>query len=207
MGVTERKEREKEEMRSRILEAARALFIEQGFEKTSIRNIAEAIEYSPGTLYLYFKDKNELLHALHTQAFQGFSAALAKSLQAPTAPLQLKEMGYQYVRYAMENPEMYELMFMMRGPIEALQCRQELWEEGSQSFDFLRHVVRGCQEYGILTSHDTESASMMIWSFVHGLVTLHIRQRLSFFEENAEETMQRIFDTLDTFYNQMTHAQ
>ena len=204
MGVTERKEREKEEMRSRILEAARTLFIEQGFDKTSIRNIAEAIEYSPGTIYLYFKDKNELLHALHTQAFEGFSAALAKAFEAPTAPLQLKEMGHQYIQYAIQNPEMYELIFTMRGPLEVVMCREEAWVEGKTSFDFLRQVVRGCQEAGMLRQHDVESASMMIWSFVHGLVMLHNRQRLSFFEETPEETLQRMYLALDTFYQQMT---
>ena len=69
MSVADRKEREKEEMKARILEAAKKLFLENGFEKTSIRNIAEEIEYSPGTIYLYFKDKNDLLFALHQQAF------------------------------------------------------------------------------------------------------------------------------------------
>lgn len=71
MGVADRKEREKEEMKTKILEAAKKLFLDHGFEKTSIRNIAEEIEYSPGTIYLYFKDKNELLFALHQEAFQG----------------------------------------------------------------------------------------------------------------------------------------
>ena len=61
MGVADRKEREKTEMQKRILDAARVLFLEKGFEKTSIRNIADLIEYSPGTIYLYFKDKNEIL--------------------------------------------------------------------------------------------------------------------------------------------------
>ena len=69
MGIVERKEREKEDMRRLILNAARKLFLEQGYEKTSIRNIADAIEYSPATIYLYYKDKNELLFALHEEAF------------------------------------------------------------------------------------------------------------------------------------------
>ena len=55
MGVTERKERERQEMRQRILDAAQQVFVEEGYEKASIRNIAERIEYSPATIYLYFK--------------------------------------------------------------------------------------------------------------------------------------------------------
>ena len=60
MGIAERKEREKMEMHDRILQAATVMFLEDGYEKTSIRNIADKIEYSPATIYLYFKDKDEL---------------------------------------------------------------------------------------------------------------------------------------------------
>ncbi|MFN4254387.1 MAG: PfkB family carbohydrate kinase, partial [Saprospiraceae bacterium] len=68
MGVIQRKEREKEEMRRRILDAAIHLFRERGYQATSLRNIAEAIEYSPATIYLYFKDKNAILFALQAEA-------------------------------------------------------------------------------------------------------------------------------------------
>jgi AcrR family transcriptional regulator len=59
MGVADRKERERVELRSKNLGAAKELFLDRGFKKTSIRNIAELIEHSPGIIYLYFKDKNE----------------------------------------------------------------------------------------------------------------------------------------------------
>ena len=70
MGVTERKERHKEDLKKDILTAAKELFTEKGFEATSIRAIAEKIEYSPATIYLYYKDKNEIVHALHQDGFQ-----------------------------------------------------------------------------------------------------------------------------------------
>ncbi len=57
MTIATRKQREKEEMRHLILEAAKKIFLTKGYEQASIRNIAEEIEYSPGTIYLYFKEK------------------------------------------------------------------------------------------------------------------------------------------------------
>ena len=60
MTITTRKERQKEELKGKILQAAKELFMEKGFEDTSIRNIAEKIEYSPTTIYLYFKDKDDI---------------------------------------------------------------------------------------------------------------------------------------------------
>lgn len=130
MGITERKEREKEEMRLLILKAARKLFLEQGFEKTSVRNIADAIEYSPATLYLYYKDKNELLFAVHEEAFLKLMEELSsvKDIKEPFE--RLVEMGHRYIKYAIENPELYDLMFIMTAPMETLACRDEIWEDG-----------------------------------------------------------------------------
>ena len=59
MGILERKEKQREEIRKMILEASMQLFVKEGFENVSIRKIADLIEYSPTTLYIYFKDKNE----------------------------------------------------------------------------------------------------------------------------------------------------
>ena len=75
MSITDRKEREKKEMRQAILDAALTLFREKGYDAVSIRNIAEAIEYSPATIYLYFKDKNEIFFALQYEACCSFFAS------------------------------------------------------------------------------------------------------------------------------------
>jgi AcrR family transcriptional regulator len=70
MGSAERKEREKHEMREMILAAAKKLFIKEGFEHVTIRRIAEEIEYSPATVYLYFADKDTILCALQELGFR-----------------------------------------------------------------------------------------------------------------------------------------
>jgi len=76
MSIIERKKREKEEMRRTILDAAKEIFLEKGFRSASIRNIAEKIEYSPGTIYLYFDDKDAIFHALHEDGFQRMLAMM-----------------------------------------------------------------------------------------------------------------------------------
>ncbi|MEI6899671.1 MAG: helix-turn-helix domain-containing protein, partial [Bacteroidota bacterium] len=77
MGITERKTKERQELKDLILSAAKSLFIEKGIDETSIRNIAERIEYSPATIYLYFKDKDEILHELHSQGFQELGSRMS----------------------------------------------------------------------------------------------------------------------------------
>ena len=69
MGIVERKEKQKLEIRKMILEASMKLFVEEGFAHVSIRKIADLIEYSPTTVYLYFKDKDEIFFSLHEMGF------------------------------------------------------------------------------------------------------------------------------------------
>ena len=69
MGVIERREREKEEVRRKILDAARELFASEGYERVTMRRIADAIEYSPTTIYNHFEDKDDLVHALCEEDF------------------------------------------------------------------------------------------------------------------------------------------
>src|SRR5260370_42086235 len=81
MGVQERRARQKEGVREEILDAARALFVKEGYEHVSIRKIAGKIEYAPGTIYLYFRDKAEILHRLCEETF----SKLAQRKQAINA--------------------------------------------------------------------------------------------------------------------------
>ncbi|SOD88387.1 TetR/AcrR family transcriptional regulator [Spirosoma fluviale] len=181
MGITERKEREREEMRQLILEAALKLFLTNGFEKVSIRNIADEIEYSPATIYLYFKDKNELLFALHQRGFAKMVAEF-QPLRLLNDPFEkLVEMGRAYIRFAVENPELFDLMFIMTAPMDKLD--KEDWVEGDQAFGLLMQVVQECMDAGVFQQHDIQSTAMMIWSSIHGYTALFLRKRLGMFAE------------------------
>jgi AcrR family transcriptional regulator len=196
MGITERKEREREEMRELILRSAQDLFLENGYEKTSIRGIADAIEYSPATIYLYYKDKNELLLALHVKAFEKMMQEFAV-IAAVADPLErLKSLGNQYIKFAVENPELYDLMFIMQAPLEALACKNEVWEDGMKSFDFLRFVFSECVSVGYFRADlDVDTACLTIWSYVHGLVTIYLKKRMDMFGDGREmERMQASYE-------------
>ena len=78
MGTKERREREKEEIRQKILDAARELFVQEGYDAVSMRKIAEKIEYSPTAIYLHFKDKRSVLIALCDEDFLRLARELQK---------------------------------------------------------------------------------------------------------------------------------
>lgn len=190
MGLVERKIREKEELKDSILKAAKKLFLERGFEKTSIRNIADEIEYSPGIIYHYFKDKNEIFHALHTEGFQEMGKRMG-ILSAIVDPMsRLRAMGKIYIEFGLENQDMYDLMFIIEAPIDHVETRDDLcWSEGDSSFNQLRLTVKECMQKGHFRGHRLEALSFMIWSTVHGMVSLKIRKRVNILEVSEVENI------------------
>lgn len=177
MGISERKEREKEELRNRILSVAENLFLEHGYDATSIRNIAEQIEYSPTTIYLYYKDKDSIFHALHSRAFAKLNTRFETLVNIQNPFERLIEMGKIYISFALENKELYDLMFIMKAPIKVIDGCDEGWEEGMAGFNFLKANVSACMQQGYLKSTDAEHTAFVIWSTVHGMCSLEIRNR------------------------------
>lgn len=179
MGITERKEKQKQELRKNILDASMKLFVEEGFEKVSIRRIAEIIEYSPTTIYLHFKDKDEILFHLCEIGFQKLTE-YNQNLQDFRNPLvRLHKMGENYLRFGLAHPEYYDLMFIQPAPmaaLEAMGCTDE-WHSGDKALDHLKLVISECMEAGLICKGNVDVASMAIWSTVHGLVALYIRKR------------------------------
>lgn len=178
MGVSERRIRERLDARQSILATARELFLLKGFEATTIRNIAEKIEYSPSTIYQHFKDKNEIFYTIHSEAFAELVRYLNASEMHKNPMDQLIALGQIYIQFALENPGLYDLMFIMEAPIDFLNYLEDAnWIEGKMAFDYLKSVIANCIQQGLIKETDLESLSYLIWSTVHGLVTISIRKR------------------------------
>ena len=201
MGISDRKLREKEALRERILDAAVALFLKEGFEKTSIRQIADAIEYSPATIYLYFKDKDELFFAIHHRGFDLLFARMSEATAILHPVDRLLAIGHTYLKFALENPEFYDLMFIMRAPMTAIKERAlcgEIhcdWPHGGKSFNLLLQTMQDCIDQGLIRVADAEIAALAAWSVVHGLASLYIRERLDMLDIDEPATkMQAVLE-------------
>ena len=198
MGSTERKAREKEELKALILKAARKLFVEKGIGQTTIRNIADSIDYSIGTVYVYFRDKNEILHALHTQCFADLGGQLKVLFSVKDPMERLKAMGNVYINYGLDNPDMYDLMFTLKAPMEFLETIQkDEWDEGKASFDLLKTTVKQCMDAGHFKGHKLEPLSFLIWSCVHGMCSLKIGSRTK--NVNIKNPENIVTDAYDEF--------
>jgi len=172
MGVAERKERHKEDLKKDILTAAKQLFTEKGFEATSIRAIAEKIEYSPATIYLYYKDKNEIVHALHQDGFNLLMQHFSKINFSQPAFARLIALGRAYMQFAFEHPDVYTLLFSMKEPMQHVAACEIEWHEGDKAFSLLYKTVEDCKQEGYFKDMESVGLSFMIWSAMHGLCTL-----------------------------------
>jgi len=180
-----RQERARQEMRQRIADAAMQLFLDEGFERTSIRRIAEAIGYTPGAIYSYFGDKDDILFALHTEGFAKLRALLRTIDADALSPRErLVRVGELYLRFAFENPHYYELMFIMASTGKKIEEQGE-WLVGLDTYDFLRGIVRDCIDSGVLPAGDLEAATFALWAPVHGLASLVICGRCPMIPDDA----------------------
>jgi AcrR family transcriptional regulator len=112
MGIAERKNRQKQALRERILDAARRIVMREGFAALSMRKIADAIEYSPATLYLHFASRDEIAQALCAEGYAQLLQTFVPLAAIADPAERLKALGRAYVAFGVAHPETYRLIFM-----------------------------------------------------------------------------------------------
>jgi AcrR family transcriptional regulator len=160
-------------VRRQILDAARELFAREGYERVTMRAIAEAIEYSPTTIYNHFEDKDDLVRALCHEDFGRLLEAMQHA-PAPADPLEaIRQLGHAYVTFALRHPNQYRFMFMT--PI-GKEEKLEDGNPGEASFGYLLEAVKRAAAAGFLRPVDPVLAAQILWMSVHGpaaaLITL-----------------------------------
>ena len=191
MTISNRKERQKEELKGKILQAARELFMQKGFEDTSIRSIAEKIEYSPTTIYLYFKDKDAVFCELHREGFALLNQYFRPLTHVSDPYERLKAINKAYISFAMENGEFYDLMFIINAPMKSIKKDESDWEEGKRAFAFLVNTIQECLDKGYFKGMQPEVLAFTVWSMVHGIASLEIRNRCPVVEDLNEKDLAR----------------
>lgn len=178
MTVKDRRDRERDETRGKIIEAARKLFVAEGYEAVSMRKIADAIEYSPTAIYVHFKDKRDLFAAVCSEDF-GSLAASVRDIAAVIDPVErIRQLGLAYIKFGLEHPNHYRLMFMTRMYLtpEEAKSRPEKDNPDADSWAMCRWAVAMAGEAGRLREDykDVELAAQTFWAGVHGVVSLQI---------------------------------
>jgi AcrR family transcriptional regulator len=175
MGIAERKEREKEEMKKIILDVAFEMFVTEGYAGTSLREIAKKIEYSPATIYLYYKDKEALFFDIQIQCFKKLVASYHKVVEIRDPFERLRQMGHTYMKHNIKNPQCFNLMFLHDSPMEAFK-KEDRMEKYGNAVGFLRETVKECVMQGLIKRQDEIALRLEIWAVTHGLTILFVRK-------------------------------
>ncbi|HTH03619.1 MAG TPA: TetR/AcrR family transcriptional regulator [Vicinamibacterales bacterium] len=177
MGVRERQEREREAVARAILDAARELFVAEGYQNVSIRKIAEKIEYSPAAIYGYFESKDDIFLALAEEGFRMLFAP-GHEMSIPDPIEKIRAGFWRLYTFSKEHPEHFALMFLDRSvpPIS------KDWER----FGFIREMkgrmaahIESVVKQGLFPS-DTKADDVfqILGAAIHGVAVMRLCGRL-----------------------------
>ncbi|PNQ82447.1 MULTISPECIES: TetR/AcrR family transcriptional regulator [Paenibacillus] len=198
MKHIKRRERESSEIRRKIIEAARSLFLNQGYAEVSMRKIADQIEYSPTTIYHYFANKEAVVRELLVEGNTLFLQALQQRVdEAQAAGLNaldtLKTVSDAYVRFGTANPEYYNILFISN--LESVSLVSLIDSGRFRGFELLEAGLKAAMEEGCIIQGDERLIARSVWSMLHGLTSLLLNFELPMAKSNDE----LIAFTIDTF--------
>lgn len=193
MGIKERKEREKDILRERILAAAEDLFLTKGFADVSMRKIAAKIEYSATTIYNYFKNKEEMLHALIRNYYQDFMLQVAAGFEESTDPYQnLSNILKLYVKVGAANPEKYRLLLSTYSKFGHADFTSGKY----LGFEFITKTIEECVEKDIFRELDVQITAQSLWIMVYGLLNMIITRPEYSWWKNKDALIEHSVDTM-----------
>lgn len=167
--------------RSEILEAAKRLFVTEGFEQTTIRRIAAAVGVSSAALYLYFPDKDAILRAIAESTFEALLARLELSQRGGAGPEERFRAGLlAYVEFGRAHPDEYRLTFLAKmmtasGPGRPARPCEGI-EAADRSFGILQRGVEEMMAAGRIRPSDPALTAEALWACLHGLTALLLDQ-------------------------------
>jgi AcrR family transcriptional regulator len=177
-----------DETRVRLLREARDLYLEKGLATFSLREVARRVGLSPGAVYRHFDSKEALLREVCAAGFRTFGSYLMRALTAPTPRERMMSSALQYLRFGLQNPLDYRVMFMAAAEGFAAIGPESGSGVPEPTFQFLIDRVEECMRAKVLREVDSTETAAIIWAHVHGLVSLRLTGHLRRAGEDAEFT-------------------
>jgi AcrR family transcriptional regulator len=189
METKARRERYRQETRSQILDAAREIFVRDGFEGFSMRTLARSVGCSLGAIYLYFTSKEELFDILVEQSFLHLYESLGVLLKerGKDPVRQLKRGLRLYVEWGLKHPGEYQIAFAVRNPAKKPYRTH-------RAFDAARALVKLCLGRSKAAARELELRTQALWAATHGITSL-LTQRPSFPWVSKQRLINQVIDS------------
>ncbi|HMD37473.1 MAG TPA: TetR/AcrR family transcriptional regulator [Vicinamibacterales bacterium] len=180
MGIKERQERDREAVRRSILDAARDLFVTEGFQNVSIRKIAEKIEYSPAAIYGYFAGKDDIFFALAEEGFRLLCDGSRAEARGKLTPLDQVRIRFERLyEFSREQPQYFALMFLERS-VPRISKEYERFAFAREMKGQIRAELQACIDAGDLPKTLEPTVAMrMLTVGLLGLNVLKMSDRLA----------------------------
>jgi AcrR family transcriptional regulator len=179
MGSKERQDRERQAVTDSILDAARELFLAEGYQSVSIRKIAERIEYSPAAIYSYYPSKDDIFLALAKEGFHRLDDKVQAAMGSGNALDDVRACWWAFYEFSKEQPEYFLLMFVDRSVPRITQQ----WDGFEFLQQLLNNAVAGIQkaiDAGAFPATLSANAAMhMLWAGLIGPAVVGIRHRMA----------------------------
>jgi AcrR family transcriptional regulator len=170
--VLQKRSRSRDSVRAVLLQAARDVLTKCGYEGLTIRRVAERAEYSLGSVYGYFADKDDLLYTLVRDDFVRLTEQLRAIRERAEGATAVREMLLSYVRMGLEQPQSYEIMFMLKPQLASRNASDEDVDE--HAYAIFRGCIVAAMRRGEFRRDNPDVLAQMLWASVHGLVSLRL---------------------------------
>jgi AcrR family transcriptional regulator len=179
LGVRERQEREREAVARAILDAARELFVAEGYQNVSIRKIAEKIEYSPAAIYGYFPSKDDIFLALAEEGFRLLFASEQPAVQQAPSLDGIRSGFQRFYEFSKTHPEYFALMFVDR----SVPHISRHWDRFGFVRDMKARMAEAIQTVidagGFPPGTKPDAVFRILMAAVHGVAVMRLCERLS----------------------------
>lgn len=158
-----------EDIKSRIIAAARTLYFERGPEAVTMRAVAERVGVTATALYRHVADKDALLREIMGEGSRLLGSHLFRALEAPTPLERLRATANAYLDFAAAQPQAYRALYEAGEVDEGSPIQLQ---RGAMR-RFLRDRVREAMEAGVVAPGDPDGTALSVWAMLHGLASLH----------------------------------
>ena len=195
MGVVERKEREKEQRRSQILAAGEKLFLEKGYSGVTMDELAKTCELSKGTLYIYFKSKEELFYTIRLKGLSILYEMFNESVESESTVLsKLLALGQMYLDFYYKHTTYFKIVNYFQEDYvsekdevkelkkQFLQKTNELWNEHVKIFE------QGIKEKIFKKGFNLLEFAIIVWTSSNGIIQIidHIKSQKTLNKEKRD---------------------
>jgi AcrR family transcriptional regulator len=198
MGIKERQLRDREAVRRAILDAARELFVAEGFQNVSIRKIAERIEYSPAAIYGYFPSKDDIFFALAEEGFRllGDPGTPPRQTELQMLPplARVRAVFWRLYEFSREQPQYFALMFVDRS-VPRISREYERFAFAREMKLHIAQEIQACVDSGVLPASTNPVVAMRVLMVgLLGVAVMRLSERLAP-GENADHLAADVLNT------------